>query len=319
MPSQTETGKAFEYALLNEIYELLGSHQTITIREDNSFNIARNCFEQFNDDEQTNYQRAALAAVRHLLELEPRLENPLDSRDLLELQIVPDLQGIQGDVRDILVIRSKQHWEIGISAKNNHRAVKHSRLSDSIDFGNGWFEIACSEIYFNSIRPIFAELNDLRADGVLWRDLEDKDVRFYTPILEAFRTELLRLDTENPEIIPSRLLCYLIGNRDFYKIIKGNNITEIQGFNLNGTLNRSLNTLQPRVRVSRLRLPTRIIELEYKRNSTNTLILTCDEGWQISFRIHNASSHVEPSLKFDINLIGHPQSLYSNHLSWNRV
>ncbi|MDR2122992.1 MAG: HaeIII family restriction endonuclease [Flavobacteriaceae bacterium] len=34
-------------------------------------------------------------------------------------------------------------------------------------------------------------------------------------------------------------------------------------------------------------------------------------------RIHNASTKVEPSLKFDINLIGQPQSLYSHHLNWS--
>jgi hypothetical protein len=39
--------------------------------------------------------------------------------------------------------------------------------------------------------------------------------------------------------------------------------------------------------------------------------LTDDEGagfveGQISFRIHSASSKVEPSLKFDINLVGLP-------------
>ena len=31
-----------------------------------------------------------------------------------------------------------------------------------------------------------------------------------------------------------------------------------------------------------------------------------DNGWQFSFRIHNASTFVEPSLKFDIQLIGIP-------------
>jgi len=51
------------------------------------------------------------------------------------LEIVSDLQGQSGDVRDVLAIRSLQKWEIGVSAKNNHRAVKHSRLSNDINFG----------------------------------------------------------------------------------------------------------------------------------------------------------------------------------------
>lgn len=37
--------------------------------------------------------------------------------------------------------------------------------------------------------------------------------------------------------------------------------------------------------------------------------------WKLSFRIHNASSRIEPSLKFDINLLKAPNSLFTNSLS----
>ena len=59
--------------------------------------------------------------------------------DLLELEIAQDNRGEAGDVRDIIISRVLHKWEIGLSAKNNHSAVKHSRLSDTIDFGkSGW-------------------------------------------------------------------------------------------------------------------------------------------------------------------------------------
>ncbi|MBC7813539.1 MAG: HaeIII family restriction endonuclease, partial [Burkholderiales bacterium] len=35
-----------------------------------------------------------------------------------------------------------------------------------------------------------------------------------------------------------------------------------------------------------------------------------------SFRIHNASSAVEPSLKFDINLVGLPQAATKNAIPY---
>lgn len=98
--------------------------------------------------------------------------------------------------------------------------------------------------------------------------------------------------------------------------IKISNKTEIYGFNLHGTLNKAADKIKPSFKVNRLKLPTRIIELSFKPNSTDTLFLTCDEGWQISFRIHNASSKAEPSLKFDINLIGQPPALYTHHIHW---
>ena len=31
-----------------------------------------------------------------------------------------------------------------------------------------------------------------------------------------------------------------------------------------------------------------------------------DNGWQFSFRVHNAEKHVTPSLKFDIQIEGMP-------------
>ena len=300
MPSQNEAGKAFEYALLKQSYERISDKHSASIIENSSFHIAQKCFNLFSKTEQTKYLKAASVAIKHIIELEPRLENPNSSKDVLTLQIVADAAGIKGDVRDVLFIRSTQNWEIGISAKNNNKAVKHSRLSDRIDFGKEWLDLNCSETYFNTVVPIFTELRQLKEKNELWRNLTDKHKLFYMPILEAFKTELLRLDNAYSNIVPSNLLNYLIGKKDFYKVIKRPNKTELFGFNLHGTLNKSSEKIKPTIKVTNLKLPSRIIELSLKPNSTDTLILTCDEGWQISFRIHNASSKVEPSLKFDI-------------------
>lgn len=76
------------------------------------------------------------AAINFLVDIEPRLSNSISPKDTLQLEIVSDSEGQSGDVRDVLAIRLLQKWEIGISAKNNHRAVKHSRLSQKIDFGD---------------------------------------------------------------------------------------------------------------------------------------------------------------------------------------
>ncbi len=57
------------------------------------------------------------------------------------------------------------------------------------------------------------------------------------------------------------------------------------------------------MKVPRLKLPSRIIEVVLKPDPTDTMALTFDEGWQISFWIHNASSSIEPSLKVDIILL----------------
>jgi len=50
-------------------------------------------------------------------------------------------------------------------------------------------------------------------------------------------------------------------------------------------------------------------------DTLTTLIVELNNDWTLSFRIHNASSRIEPSLKFDINLLKAPNSLFTNKLS----
>ncbi len=251
------------------------------------------------------------------MDIEPRLSNGISDKDILQFEIVADKAGQSGDVRDVLAIRSLQKWEIGISAKNNHRAVKHSRLSNDIDFGKKWLGFSCSATYFDEIKPIFDSLAKLRKASKAtqkWDTLGDYHTSVYVPILDAFRKELLRLDNENTGTVAERLVEYLIGNQDFYKVIKSTNKVEIQAYNLHGTLNLPFENIKPKAKIQKLKLPNRLIEVVYQENSKTTLLVTLNEGWQISFRIHNASSRIEPSLKFDINLVSAPHTLFSNQL-----
>lgn len=315
--TQTKNGKAFEYALLNEFLERLIKITSVSVIENEPFNIAKKCFTSFVEKEQSHYKLVASFAVNFLLDIEPRLGNGINESDILQLEIVSDKMGQTGDVRDVLAIRSIQKWEIGISAKNNHRAVKHSRLSNDIDFGLKWLNVPCSTGYFEDIKPIFDNLAKLRTASKStqkWDTLGDYHMSIYVPVLDAFRKELLRLDANNTGIVAARLIEYLIGRQDFYKVIKGKNKVEIQAYNLHGTLNLPFENIKPKAKIQKLKLPNRLIEVVYQDNSKTTLLVTLSDGWQISFRIHNASSRIEPSLKFDINLVSAPHSLFSNQL-----
>lgn len=315
--TQTINGKAFEYALLNEFLERLRVITKVIVVENEPYKTALKCFLSFEEKEQSHYSLVASFAVNFLLDIEPRLSNGISDLDILQLEIVSDKEGQSGDVRDVLAIRSLQKWEIGISAKNNHRAVKHSRLSNSIDFGEKWLNIPCSDEYFKEIYPIFDNLAKLRTASKAtqkWDTLGDYHTSVYVPILNAFRKELLKLDSQNVGVVAERLVEYLIGNQDFYKVIKGTNKVEIQAYNLHGTLNLPFENIKPKAKVQKLKLPNRLIEVVYQDNSKTTLLVTLNEGWQISFRIHNASSRIEPSLKFDINLVSAPHTLFTNQL-----
>ena len=136
------------------------------------------------------------------------------------------------------------------------------------------------------------------------------------PLLTAFANEFRRLNDAND--IVDDLIKYLLGSNgnDYYKIIHRRNFTTITPFNLSGTLNQATATNQPKIHVPAVSLPTKIIDLDFKDGFKNTLVLTMDNGWQISFRIHNASSRVESSLKFDIQLIGQPADLFYIDKEW---
>jgi len=139
---------------------------------------------------------AASAAINTLIDLEPRLSHGIDPSDYLQLEIVADAEGQSGDVRDVLAIRSLQKWEIGISAKNNHKAVKHSRLSRDIDFGKKWLNSPCSNTYFSEINIIFDVLNDYKIASEStkkWSSLGNYHDTVYLPILNSFKNELLKI------------------------------------------------------------------------------------------------------------------------------
>ncbi len=132
---QMITGKSFEYSLLVQFEEKLKNQTNVQVIKNSSFQIAKECFESVSVLEQSEYSLSASFAVNFLMDIEPRLSNDIGKDDILQLEILSDDKGKKGDVRDVLAIRLLQKWEIGVSAKNNHHAVKHSRLSSSIDFG----------------------------------------------------------------------------------------------------------------------------------------------------------------------------------------
>jgi hypothetical protein len=317
MPTQTETGKAFEYALITSLNEKIAS-QNVRLQDDEFYQTVQEKYQSFNQTEQRNYTNAANTAVDHLLLLEPRLTN--SPNNVITLSIQGDESGQEGDPRDVLISRD-DGWNIGISAKNNHSAVKHSRLSEQIDFGLEWMGVPCSQEYRNVVFPVFARIRHMREDSqqpIYWRDIPNK-AEIYRTVLGTFTEELTRLNTAIPLQIPELLVRYLIGRRDFYKIMKYKNRVRIQGFNLNGTLNQAQDRIRPAARIGPLRLPTQIIQIEYNRQRRipNTARVYFNEGWQLKFRIHNARSEIEPSLKFDIGLDSTPATLYSQDILYS--
>lgn len=309
-------GRAYEYVCLITLSEEINKIRKAEITMNSAYRAAEHAWSLMPDGFKSILASSASAVVSTIFDMEPMIVETGD--DLLTLKIQTDNEGKEGDVRDIVISRKDVQWEIGLSLKHNHFAVKHSRLAKKLDFGEKWFGIPCSNQYWADIKPIFDYLAVQKVDKKNWNELPTKDTMVYVPLLQAFIDELNRSNAKD-STVPQKMVEYLLGEFDFYKVISidSKRITRIQSYNMHGQLNCSSRTIKPKIQIPVACLPTRIVNLEFKPNSTNTVELYLDGGWQFSFRIHNASTKVETSLKFDIQIIGMPTTIITINCNWN--
>lgn len=298
MAKQKENGMAFEWAVGKAIAALT----QFPVIDDNFSRLPRICYEEkVSDKKRQAFDRAASVAVEHILAKEGVLGW---ERSTAVIQFNSDAAGQKGDVRD-LIIRNESK-QLGISCKANHEALKHPRLSGSLDFIKKWglSESGCSDSYWAAIKPIFKELSDIKKASkseATWEELVDKPSRFYWPILDAWESEIKRTiaDSSDTEaLICKNFITYLIGKHDFYKVMcKGSDRVDLQAFNFSGAL-----------ATRQTKFPTVINLINNKNGGVYSKTIVFNHGYSINFRIHSASSRVESSLKFDINAIGLPTS-----------
>lgn len=308
-------GRAYEYAWINALYQALCEMRKVFIVENSSLEANRRAWNTIDTGLQERFKVSANAAVATLLELEPMvIEN---NEDVLQLEFQKDLVGGKGDVRDIVLKRNTIQWEIGLSIKHNHDAVKHSRLSHILDFGKEWFNVPCSHFYWKDIKPIFDYLKEEKKSGRKWSNLVEKEKLVYIPLLKAFMDEIQRVN-KTDSLMPRKMVEYLIGMYDYYKIVSHDSrqLTVIHTYNMHGTLNKRSRTKVSVMTIPVVQLPTELIALKLKSDSNNTVEMYLNNGWQLNFRIHNASSKVEPSLKFDVQFIGMPMTVLRIDCNW---
>ena len=316
MSKSNQHGRALEFAYLIVFEKYLAPLRDISLVHNSSYVASKSAWDSTDSDMQQTFIKNATAGMKAILDAEPLITE--NNGDLLTLKIQPDQQGKEGDVRDILVIRSDIGWEIGLSVKNNHFAVKHSRLSAKLDFGDKWFGIKCSQAYWDEIKPIFAYLAEQKKNGLAWSELPSKENDVYIPLLKAFLSEIRRSYEAHGTDLPKNMVEYLIGKYDFYKAIGVNKskLTRVQPYNLRGTLAKPSKAKQPKYVIPVSPLPTRIVAAEFRHGSNTTVEIYMDEGWQFGFRIHNASTKVEASLKFDVQIIGMPSNIICIDFDW---
>lgn len=310
-----DQGRAYEFACLFILREEINKFRPVEIIQNSSYFAAERAWNTLSKEMKEIYKVSSYVAVVRILNLEPCIVE--STTDTLELLIQTDSKGKEGDVRDILIIRRDIQWEIGLSLKHNHFAVKHSRLSRKLDFGNEWYGISCSEAYWKGVNPVFDYLAVEKSKHKKFNELKNKEEVVYVPLLKAFIDEIKRQCQAHKDI-PSKLVQYLLGKYDFYKIISidKERMTQIQSYNLHGTLNKNSESKKASIQIPLASLPTRIVSLDFVPEKTNTVELYMDGGWQFSFRIHNAETYVAPTLKFDIQIVGMPTAIITINCLW---
>lgn len=318
MSGQTQKGKAFEYACLNAIKgELEHRGYSVLVDVGKAYVTAKSAYEHLSPDETKNYDDAAKTGAKMLFPLEPEF---LHGSGALTLSLNTDSAGKSKDkdVRDVLCLRSEDNWEIGISCKHNHAALKHPRVTENLDFGSDWIGYPCSRDFISTARAIVDPLHEYREVGKNWDAVPDKWDTFYVPLLRAHLEEIIRLCAEHDDV-PAKLLTYFFGAKDFYKLISNENgkTTRLIAFNMSDTLSCPVGKFKPVAHMPKIKLPTRLIEGRFKEGSKTTIQLTFDGGWVVEMRLHNkdkAATHT--SLAWDVNLTGLPHGVYQSERPW---
>ena len=293
-------GKAFEWAVGLSLTQRIGA---VVVPSVPARNALKAYAEKIDQEKRVELLNAANVAMENILRKESAFIQRANGANQAKIIFNTDAAGQQGDVRDVILKIGGR--DLGISCKHNHKALKHSRLSDTIDFVEKWGLDAqgCSQVYWDKVNPLFDKLqriNDNSNGTELWANLPDKDARYYWPILNAWADEVHRVcGDDSPIRIQAcrAMIAYLVGVNDFYKVMyeSRKSSVHIQSFNFNNTLDGS-----------RTKYPDYINSINSRNSGQNSTIITFNRGYSINFRIHSASSRVEPSLKFDINAIGLP-------------
>ena len=296
---QDASGNALEYAIAMRIVNIAGAF----LQDSVIAQKARDDFYSSSADVKRELERAAKAGANHLFAIES-----LKSKGVQEVRMQPDRVGQDGDPRDLILMLALRGGELGVSVKLNNAVMKNSRLQRTApNFCDKW-GLGCthSDKYLQRIESSFREVDAAKAKGARnWNEMRDKQSKVYAPILGAFRDEFSLL-AEDARVCEN-FARYMIGVCDYYKVMAHLNRKQkavvVQGFNFGGSLS-----------CAKIDLPQSLLSIAPKKGSGTTLHLSFDGGWAFKMRIHNATTRLENSLKWDIGVVAHPENLYSHRI-----
>lgn len=301
-------GEAYRHAWIKTLYKALEETSMAKVVKNKVSTRCKIAWDDIDEKKQYTYLKSADAAVKTILALEPRMKS---KEDELFIGLPDDVINSSGDENDIVLTKNDPSWKIGINFNRKRHSIMHFRLGSKNDFSKEWFGRECSGEYRRAVRPIFELLEIEKRKGTKWDELLEKHNMIYVPLLQAFVEEIKR-NYEIDNAVPRKILEYLTGNEEKYKSISRDEraITLVNSYK-GDAQNAFFATTIPADK-----LPTQLIEISFNAKRDNMVKMYFDKGWILSFRIHNASTMVEPSLKIDAQYESIPVDVVNTEFFW---
>ncbi|MBD2695201.1 HaeIII family restriction endonuclease [Anabaena catenula] len=187
------------------------------------------------------------------------------------------------DVTDICL--TSRSWTVNLSLKHNHSALRHQRPGTTPIHCGYSKDSAQMQQFKQQYQVITQELKQHIGQANLFKELPSALIEqyLYTPVCNL----VSQFITSHASTCTTHLFQYLVGDVNYYKIIVD---THAQTLSIQ--------------KFADIQMPTNVIAT-VNRQYVN---LSFDNGWEISMRLHTASSQLKnsPSLKFDTKALNNP-------------
>jgi len=277
MPKSDSYGRALEYIIVSTIMvSVPKGNLEVSSRLLRDQRRDRVKFLGLEDKDKQLYKKYALAVYKWL-------DDSFNiSSNKIKIDRLPDSAAIKGDVTDIRI--TKNNKDINLSVKHIHDALKHQRPPTTAvrcGYAKGSKEDIDFRRKLELINNNFLnKASKLLPKATMFNELKTKDNSFidknlYLPICQLVSDFI----NNNCSKVGNaqELFAFLVGNTNFYKIRAVGDKIEVQEF-------------------AEIEKP-RLVKASVKNSSY--VILVFSNKWQISMRIHTASSRIGTSVKFD--------------------
>jgi hypothetical protein len=290
MPVSDRYGRAFEYCIANAIFliseKLCPGKVKLTSRAENMQLTGQTQFRALDSGQRKHFEGSGRKISEWLANNKLKDFKPTEIR-AVEIDRIPDIAGVKGDVTDIrirLSLLEKNPEIVNISLKHRHEALKHPRLT-RIPEWIGLAKTRAEQQYLKNYDYIwvsfFQKGKKLAPNAERFRDLKAIDPAFieenlYEPLYNLV-ADFLKKNIKSPSQV-QEMFDFLVGKFSYIKFVDQNGKIEVRDFS---------------------NIPkTSTVTIEYKKGGY--LHLQFNNGWIISGRLHTATEWLKKSIKFDI-------------------